>query len=61
VTSAWVWVIFFSASACFFAAAVEGRGRPERTHREMLDVVGVDCERRLWLLVCAGRADTGSW
>jgi len=23
-----------------------GRGRPKRTHREMLDVVGVDCERR---------------
>jgi len=38
-----------------------GRGSPEPTHREMLDVVGVDCERRLWLVLCAGRTDTGCW
>jgi len=38
-----------------------GRGSPERTHREMLAVVGVDCERRLWLVLCAGRTVTGFW
>jgi len=41
-----------------------GRGIPERTHREMLDVVGVDCERRLWLVTVtfmADRTDTGCW
>jgi len=38
-----------------------GRCNPERTHREMLNVVSVDCDRRLWLVLCAGRTDTGCW
>jgi len=46
---------YFSAPRC------DGWNFPERNHREISDVVAVDCERLLWQVVGTGRTDTGCW